>query len=190
MANTASNVSTGKPAVAGAIYVESASTSQLPTSATATLTGFTSLGFISEDGLTNANTSDSTPVKEWGGATVLTIENNYNDTFQFTLLESLNPDVLKEVFGAGNVTGSALSTGYTVKVKPEQHNAKKWVVDMVMNGGVLKRICLPAAAISAVAEIAYRSDEAVGYNVTLTCTPDGSGNTHYEYIQTPASPGP
>lgn len=190
MGNTASNVSTGKPAVAGAIYVESASTSQLPTSATATLTGFTSLGFVSEDGLTNANTFDSTDVKEWGGATVLAIANNFADTFTFTLLESMNIDVLKEVFGAGNVTGSALSTGITVKVKPEQHSAKKWVVDMIMNGGVLKRICIPAGAISAVAEIAYRADEAVGYNVTLTCTPDSAGHTHYEYLQTPTAPSP
>lgn len=190
MANTASNVSTGKPAVAGAVYVESSSTASLPTSATATITGFTSLGFISEDGLTNANTFESTPIKEWGGATVLTIDDNFADTFTFTLLESLNPDVLKEVFGAGNVTGSALSTGYTVKVKPEQHSAKKWIFDMVMNGGVLKRVCLPAAAISAVSEIAYRADEAVGYNVTLTCTPDTAGHTHYEYIQTPTPPSP
>lgn len=190
MANTATNVSTGKPAVAGAIYVESASTSQLPTSATATLTGFTSLGFISEDGLTNANTFDSTDIKEWGGATVLTIANNFADTFTFTLLESMNIDVLKEVFGAGNVTGSALSSGITVKVKPEQHSAKKWVVDMIMNGGVLKRICIPAGAISAIAEIAYRADEAVGYNVTLTCMPDSAGQTHYEYLQTPTSPSP
>lgn len=190
MANTASNVSTSKPGVSGAIYVESASTSSLPTSAVATLTGFTSLGFISEDGLTNANTFDSTDIKEWGGSTVLTIANNFVDTFTFTLLESLNPDVLKEIFGAANVTGSALSSGYTVKVKPEQHTQKKWVVDMIMNGGVLKRICIPSAAISAVEEITYKADEAVGYNVTLTCTPDSSGSTHYEYIQTPTSPTP
>ena len=188
MANTTTNVTTGKPAVAGAIYVESASTSQLPTTAEATLTGFTSLGFVSEDGLTNANTFESTAIKEWGGADVLTIENNYTDTFTFTLLEALNPDVLKEVFGSANVSGS-LATGITVNVKPSQHSSKKWVVDMVMRNGVLKRICIPAGAVSAVAEIAYKNDQAVGYNITLTCMADTTGNTHYEYIKTPSTPG-
>lgn len=182
MANTATNVTAGKPAVAGAIYVESSSSATLPTSATTSLTGFTSLGFVSEDGLTNANTFDSEGIKEWGGSTVLTIENNYEDTFSFTLIESLNVDVLKEVFGASNVSGT-LSTGITVNVKPEQHATKKWVVDMIMRNGVLKRICIPAGAISSLAEVAYKNDEAVGYEVTLTCMADASGVTHYEYIK-------
>lgn len=188
MANTAANVTTGKPGVNGAIYVESTSTASLPTDATTALTGFTSLGFISEEGLTNANTFTSNAIKEWGGATVLTVNTDYEDTFSFTLLEALNVDVLKEVFGSGNVSGT-LSTGITVGVKPEQMKAKKWVVDMVMNGGILKRICIPAGAISEIGEINYRTDEAVGYNVTLTCTPDSSGKTHYEYIKQPTTSG-
>lgn len=182
MSNTATNVTTGKPAVAGAIYVESSGTASLPTSADGAITGFTSLGFVSEDGMVNANTFDSTPVKDWGGSTVLTIEDNYTDTFQFTLLEALNVDVLKEIFGASNVTGT-LSTGITVNAKPSQHSSKKWIVDMVMRNNVLKRICLPAAAISAVGEVTYANSDAVGYNVTLTAMPDASGNTHYEYIK-------
>lgn len=185
MANTATNVSTGKPNTAGAIYVESASTSSLPTSADGAITGFTALGFVSEDGVVNANTFDSTDVKDWGGSTVLTIEDNYTDTFQFTLLETLNVDVLKEVFGAANVSGT-LATGVTVKATPTQHATKKWIIDMVMRGGVLKRICLPAAAISAVGEVTYAGTDAVGYNITLTAMPDASGNTHYEYIKKPA----
>lgn len=187
MANTAANVSTGKPAVAGSVYVETASTSTLPTSASGTLTGFTSLGYVSDDGLTNANTFDSNKIKEWGGADVLSIADNYSDTFKFRLIESLNVDVLKEVFGSSNVTGTLTgSTGVTVSAKPVQYTAKKWVIDMIMNGGVLKRICIPAAAISSVAEIAYTAQEAVGYEITLTCTPDSSGNTHYEYLQKPS----
>lgn len=186
MANTATNVTAGKPAVAGAIYVESASTSSLPTSAEATITGFTSLGFVSEDGVTNTNTFASEVVKDWSGAAVLTIENDYEDTFQFTLLEALNVDVLKEVFGAANVTGT-LATGITVNVTPSQHASKKWIIDMVMRDNVLKRICIPVGTISAVEEIVYKNDEAVGYNVTLTAMADTAGKTHYEYIKKPST---
>lgn len=188
--STATNVTTGKPAVAGAIYVQSADTSALPTSAVAALTGFTELGYVSEEGLVNANTFDSTDIKEWGGTTVLTTEQNYEDKFTFTLIETMNLAVLKEVFGADNVTGSALSTGITVKVKPGQHADKKWVVDMIMRGGVLKRICIPSASVSELAEIEYVNDDAVGYRVTLTCHPDSTGATHYEYMQEPTTPSP
>lgn len=184
MANTATNVSTARPRTAGAVYVQSASTSQLPTTADGTLTGFTSLGFVSEDGLSNANTFDSADVKEWGGSTVETLNDNFTDTFTFTLLEALNVDVLKEVFGSANVTGT-LSTGIAVSAKPEAHDSKKWVFDMVMRNGVLKRICIPVGAISAVGEVVYRNSEAVGYNITLTAMNDGTA-THYEYIKTPS----
>lgn len=186
MANTATNVTTGKPAVAGAIYVQSASTASLPTSATATITGFTSLGFVSEDGLTNNNSFTSEKIKEWGGADVLTIEGEYTDTFTFTLIEALNVDVLKEVFGSANVSGT-LATGIEVNAKPAMHDSKKWIIDMVMRNNVAKRICIPVGAISEVAEIAYRNDEAVGYQITLTCMADTTGNTHHEYIQAPST---
>lgn len=188
MANTATNVTTGKPAVAGAIYVQTTSSASLPTSAETTLTGFTSLGFVSEDGLTNSNTFDSNAIKEWGGADVLTLESGYSDTFKFTLIEALNVDVLKEVFGATNVSGT-LATGITINAKPTMHDSKKWVIDMIMRNGVLKRICIPAGAISEVGEIAYKNDDAVGYEITVTCMADSTGATHYEYIKTPASNG-
>lgn len=183
------NVSTGKPAVAGAIYVESASTSVLPTSALTTLTGFNEMGYVSDEGLTNANTYDSKDIKEWGGSTVLSTEENYSDKFTFTLIEALNVNVLKEVFGADNVTGT-LSTGIHIAAKPVQHVDKKWVIDMIMRGGVLKRICIPKASVSNVAEIQYVGNIAIGYKITLTCKPDSSGVPHHEYIQTPSQPAP
>ena len=58
---------------------------------------------------------------------------------------------------------------------------------MIMTGGVLKRIVLPSASVSNVAEVQYDDSDAVGYGVTLTAMADSTGNTHYEYFKKPAT---
>ena len=168
MAN-ASNVTTGKPKKGGAIFRAPAGTT-LPTDATTALNAkFVCLGYCGEDGLTNANSPKSDNIKAWGGDTVLTYQSSKDDTFAFVLIEALNPDVLKAVYGDDNVTGT-LETGITV-------------IEQVMRGGAHKRIVIPSAAVTEVGEITYSDEDAVGYETTITATPDTDGNTHYEYIK-------
>lgn len=87
-------------------------------------------------------------------------------------------------WGDDNVTGD-LETGITVKANSEEQADCCWVIDMVMKNGVLKRIVIPDAAVTAVGDITY-SNGAVGYNTTLTAVPDENGDTHREYIIAPA----
>lgn len=176
------NVTAAKPKVGGAMYVATAGTA-LPTDATTALAeAFKSLGYISEDGLTNSNSPESDDIKAWGGDVVLTPITGRPDTYSVKLIESLNIDVLKMVYGDDNVTGT-LETGITVKANATDLEEHPIVVDMILRNGVLKRICIPSAKVSEIGEIVYKDSDASGYELTLSCQPDADGNTHYEYIK-------
>lgn len=177
----ATKVSVGKPKVSGAVHWAPLGTT-LPTSATAALNAaFVELGYVSEDGLTNNNSPESDTVKAWGGDTVLNLQTDRPDTFAFTLIESLNEDVLKTIYGASNVTADG-DGNLTIKATAEEMTSGAWVFDMIVKGGRAKRIVVPNGTISELGEIVYKDDEAIGYNVTITDVPDNTGVYHYEYI--------
>lgn len=185
MAN-AQYVSAGKPKIGGAIFRAPIGT-PLPTDATTALNeAFKGMGYVSEDGLTNENTPETESIKAWGGDVVLTTQTAKEDKFTFTLIEGVNINVLKAVYGDQNVTGT-LADGITVKANAAEADPASWVIETVLKGGILKRDVIPSATIAEIGEIPYKDDEPIGYEITLSAEADEQGNTHYTYIKESAA---
>lgn len=176
------NVTSAKPKIGGAIFSAPLGT-PLPTDATTDLNAaFKPLGYVSEDGLVNENTASTDNLKAWGGDIVDTVQTEKTDTFTYTLIESLNIDVLKEIYGKDNVSGD-LTTGITIKANSKELEQHAVVVEIILKGKVLKRIVIPNGKVTEVGEISYTDSDMVGYETTLNAFPDSDGNTHYEYIK-------
>lgn len=181
MGNVATNVSTGKPKIAGAVYVGAIGTATVPTgSSVSSDTNFTCLGYVSEDGLKNANEMDVSAIKAWGGMIVYRSLTELDDTFALTLIESENIEVLKAVYGDSNVTET--SGKITVDVKADDPQEKIWVFELSLRGNKMKQIVIPDGAITSRDEIAYNDSDAIGYGITVSAYPDANGSTHKEYI--------
>ena len=177
----ASNVSVGKPNVAGAVFRAPLGTS-LPTNATAEpAEGFKDLGFVSEDGVTNSNSPSSQNIKAWGGAIVYAYQDEKPDTMKLKLIEALNPEVHKAVYGSDNVEGT-LESGITITANAKEAEESAWVIDMALRENTMKRIVIPDGKVTQVGDIVYVDNNVIGYDITITCLPDESGNTHYEYL--------
>lgn len=178
--NTASNVSTGKPNIAGAVY-RAPKSATVPTDATTALgASFVCLGYVSEDGLENENEMDVSAIKAWGGMIVYRSLTELNDNFKLTLIESENVEVLKAVYGEENVTED--DGAITVDVKANDPEEGIWVFELALRNGKAKRIVVPNGAITERESITYNDSDAIGYGITVSAYPDANGGTHKEYI--------
>lgn len=173
---------TAKPKVGGAVYRAPLGTT-LPTNATDTLDeAFKELGYCSDDGITSSQETETYEIKAFGGDTVDSGIKSKTVSLKTKLIEALNVDTLKAVYGSDNVTGD-LETGIHVKINSKDAEESSWVVDLIMRGNVAKRIVVPDVKLSEIGEITYKDDESVGYEVTLKALPDENGDAQHEYIQ-------
>ena len=188
MANTVGNVSFGKPKIGGAIYRGLLGESlTIPTDCTTALdSDFKCLGYVSEDGLKHNMENSDDGIKAWGGDTVLITDDGRTDEFEFTLLEILNEEVLKAVFVDSNVTVTAATSSAPKTISIASNSTEQpnccWVIELLLRDNNPKRIVIPKGKITAIGEIEYKDDNAVGYDITVTAKADSNGNTHYEYM--------
>ena len=142
---------------------------------------FTGDEYVSQDGLTLAPSMSTTEIKDWSGATVRKVLESFDGTLSWTMI-STNAGALAIAFGAGHVTTAAATTTHGAQVQaalgaylPEE---QAWV--FLMNDGDARIvIAVPDGQITEVGEVTFASNAAVGWQVTLSCYPDASGNCIY-----------
>lgn len=183
----ATKVTAGKPIITGAVFRAPLGTT-LPTSTTDTLTAaFKELGYVSDSGVVNSNSPSNTSIKAWGGDTIYDVQTEKPDTWKMAFAEATNEEVLKLVYGVDNVSGS-VETGLTITANSKEQSPQSLVIDMVLANGGKKRVVLPNCKVTSVSDVSYVDNDVVKYETTLSCYPDESGNTHYEYIVEGSAP--
>lgn len=184
MTNTTSNVIAGAPLLTGAAFAAPKGTA-LPTDETTALNAaFNSLGYVSEDGLTEAMERSTENILDWGGRTVKVVQTEFASTITLTMIEGLNAEVLKAVYGDSQVTTTAATavagTKHAVAVTSDPLAHKSWVFE-IKDGDARMRLVVPDGQITETGEITYTQSSVVGYEVTITAFPDSSGNFIYKY---------
>lgn len=175
-----SAITTGKPQIGGGAWIAPSGTT-LPTDATTALGAtFKSLGFLSEDGLTNDDNVTAEGIKDWSGETQETIVTEHEDTWSCTLISFDDANVKKFVYGSSNVTvasGGDLESITSTGADAEEHVL---VFETIQLNGKKHRIVIPRAKITERGTISYTSSDAVGHEVTITGLAE-NGATHKEF---------
>lgn len=139
---------------------------------------FTNLGYISDDGVTESRDEDNQEFVPWQENAAIRYEITKSIvTLQFTLWQST-------LATAGFFFGVKASDMYKAadgtvffdeKGKPDM--GRHVVVLTVVDKSYARRLALPAAQVTERGDITYKSDEMIGYDITLTGFPGPDGVT-------------
>lgn len=157
-------------AVSGEVLV-GATSATAPTGTGGTTTGFTGLGYVADDGVTETRGRTSDDIKAWqNAATVRTVITDATLTYSFTLIETKKEAV--ELYYGSSVTQTS-TEGSLVVVPANTGGRKAFVIDVV-DGADLMRTYIPQGEVTDVGDKVYASGQPIGYQVTITAYPDAT----------------
>lgn len=161
-----------------------------PTDPTTALnTAFKELGYVNEDGLKLSHDASDDKIKVWGGVAIRTIRSDFSATITGTLLSTLDVDVLKTVFGDGQVSEAAgvITVKHTSDIPPE----KVYVIETKdASTGGRKRYIVPKGQISVSGDVNLSHKEITGYEISIEALADNNGVCYYELVEAPKAGTP
>jgi len=182
MAGTsARNVAVGKPnlAVSGGVLVAPVGTARPDSYNGPYDSGYVSVGYVSDEGVTESSERSTEEIRAWGGTKVRTVQTEFGTTLSLTLIESRNADALRLVFGDDNVTasGGEITIKRNEKVLPH----RQFIIDM-LDGENSRHLDIGYGQVTEVGDITYVDGEAISYELTISCDPDDAGDTLVERV--------
>lgn len=168
------NIYAAEPLATGVCFVAPLGTPG-PTDARVALNpAFIDLGYTGVDGFMEKNDRKIDLKRSFGGKVVKVLQSEYSASLDFTMMESLNANVLKAIFGPSNVTVTAATPLHGAQVKVLKNSRKlphqSWVIDTVDDDdGAKYRNYVGDGQITTVAEIKVVHTDVIEYKVTLEC---------------------
>jgi hypothetical protein len=142
----------------------------IPTTVEGALDGaFTDLGFVSDDGLTEAIGTSTNQIKNWKGDTVREVQTEHTVTYKFVLIET-NDDSEEVFYGDDPANG----------IEAVQGTRGRWVFD-IFDGDIPIRVVVPDGQVTERGDVVYKNDQAIAYDITVTAYPDATNKKAYRY---------
>ena len=189
------NVYAAEPLATGGLYVSPLGTPKPSSITTALDDPWIGLGHVGEDGVTETQDRTIDKKKNWGGATVKILQTDYVHTFKFVLLESLNAEVLKVVYGENNVTITAATSGHGNQIEVTKNPRKlpklTWCVDSTDSElDAFYRNYVPIGQVMTVGDVKIVHTDTIEYSLEMEAFPDASGQHVYLLTDDGQSTGP
>jgi len=168
------NAALARVGVTGAAFVANLGAT-LPTGLAVPGTGWTDLGAISEDGLTEARDEDRAEFTPWQSTQPIRTEiTSATKTFSFTCWES-SAAVISLYYQTPTASMTA-NAGVVTLEEAARHapDPRAFIFD-IFDGANQRRFILPRAEVTGRGDITYSSGEMVGYELTVTAYPGTDG---------------
>ena len=162
MALTSGNVRVG---VTGSVALADENQAD-PGSATSALPAeWISVGYISEDGVVEANTIETDDVKAWQNSEIVRkLITSQETTYGFTMIET-NAEAL------GLFYGKTVAPAATKHIIGGESTIRYAVCLTVVDGSQVIRRWMPSAEVTERGEVTFGATDAIGYEVTMTAYP-------------------
>ena len=158
----------------------------LPTTSYAALSNtWLDLGYADENGLKQKENRTNTDVFVWGGSLGGTIQDKYDRTMDFKLMQLMNSQVVATAYGINNTSVIPATSQYgneiAVKMNPNLLDTQSWVFDGFFNA-MLVRIVIPIGRVVAIGDVDLTHKMFTSIACTLKAYPDANRNHGYLYL--------
>lgn len=147
------------------------------------ITGFSTSGYFSEDGVSLSTTKNVTAIREWNKNAVRHVLEDFDGTLSGTLIQ-MDEESAKQCFGEDNVNKIAATSTHGTQLKiaigaclPEE---QAWALRM-KDGDRRMLVLIPNGQVTSGVDMTFNASSAVPIPITISCNDDGSGNSIYIY---------